>query len=69
MAGDYSYIHRPRTLGRGDCRNVISENALLQDQPGVPGLHGQRLSELLRLKRVTASAKLSEPGRTNEDEG
>ena len=40
----------------------MSEYALLQDQPGFPGLHGQRLSELLRLNGVTALAK-GESGR------
>jgi hypothetical protein len=61
MAGDYSRIHHPGTSGRGDCRNEISEHALLRDQPGFPGLHGQRLSELLRLNRVTAIA-VRQPG-------
>lgn len=56
MAGDYSRIHHPGDSGRNYCRSVVREHALLQDQRGFPAYMGQRLSELLRLNRVTDTA-------------
>ena len=66
MVGDHSYLHHPRTLGCGDCRNEISEHALLQDQPGFPA-YMTASERATCLNRVTASAKESPAGRHTKE--